>query len=108
MLVSKDQFLHFANRYKHICEEQDAFHEALRPYFDAPVCNYLQNAVDGYVELLVTIAECEEEDDIFYWWAHENADKVINVQEVSTGEQRSFNVETAEGLYEYLYYMYNT
>lgn len=107
MLVSKDQFIHFVTRYRHIREEQDAFHAALRPYFESPVCNYLQKAVDGYVELLVAIAECDDEDDIFWWWAHEDVDKIINVQEASTGEQLSFNVETPEGLYEYLYYMYH-
>lgn len=107
MLVSKDQFIHFVNRYKHICEEQDAFHKALQPFFERPVCNYMQKAVDAFVELLTLVAECEDEDDIFYWWLHEDVTKQITVQNPCTGDVEVFDVEKPEGLYDYLYYMYH-
>ena len=108
MLVSKDQFIHFVNRYRHILDERDAFHEALRPFFERPICCYMEKAVDGFEELLTVVAECEDEDEIFYWWARENVDKKITVQDAVTGDVEVFDVESAEGLYEYLYYMYHS
>ena len=109
MLITRDQFLHFANRYKHCVEEQKKFHDAIRPYFDFPVCNYLQQAIDGLEELLTVVSECEDEDGIFSWWVenHPNESKLITVRDPSTGDDRVFDVEPAEGLYDYLYYMYN-
>ena len=109
MLISKDQFLHFANRYKHCVEEQHKFHDAIRPYFDFPVCNYLQQAIDGLEALLVVVCECDNEDGIFSWWAenHPNDSKLITVRDTSTGDEEVFDVESAEGLYNYLYYVYH-
>ncbi len=109
MLITKDQFLHFANRYKHCVEEQKKFHDAIRPYFDFPVCNYLQQAIDGLEDLLTVVSGCEDEDGIFSWWVenHPNDAKVITVRDVNTGDDTVFDVETVEGLYNYLYYMYH-
>ena len=109
MLISKDQFLHFVNRLAKCHAEQEAFHNDLRKYFDSPVCNYMQKAIDGLEELLVVVSECEEEDDIFSWWVYEcNKDNcILTVQHTDTGEKIEYNVLTAEGLYAYLYDMYH-
>jgi hypothetical protein len=90
-----------------MCEERDAFHDALRPFFERPICNYMQNAVDDFVELLTVVAECEDEDDIFYWWANEDVDKLITVKTPGFGDEDVFDVSTAEGHYNYLYAMYH-
>ena len=52
-------------------------------------------------------SECEDEDDIFWWWVNEDVDKVITVEDSKTGDVEVFDVESAEGLYSYLYYMYH-
>ncbi len=109
MLISKIQFLHFANRYKHCVEEQHKFHDAIRPYFDFPVCNYLQQAINGLEELLTVVCECEDEDGVFGWWAenHPNEPKAITVRDTKTGVETIYDVEAPEGLYNYLYDMYH-
>lgn len=110
MLISKDQFCHFVNRLKHCYEEQDKFHDAIKPFFDSPICNYMQQAIDGLDELLVVVSECEDEDDIFRWWIHEcNEDNhILIVIDTSSGDETEYDVLTAEGLYTYLYDMYHT
>lgn len=107
MLISKDQFLHFANRYRNCCVEQEALHSALRPFIESPVITYGQKAIDGLEELLVLVSECEDEDGIFSWWVSEDVDKIINVQHVSSGDTVEYDVATVEGLYNYLYDMYH-
>ena len=107
MLISKDQFLHFANRYRNCCVEQEALHNALRPFIDSPVITYGQKAIDGLEETLVYMSECEDEDGIFWWWANEDVEKRITVERQPGGDRVEYNVETAEGLYNYLYDMYH-
>lgn len=107
MLITKDQFCHFVNRYKHCLEEQDEFTNALMPWFGDPIVKYMQQAIDGLEELLVVVSECDEEDEIFSWWATEDVDKCITVKTPGFGDEEVFDCETAEGLYEYLYYMYH-
>lgn len=107
MLISKDQFLHFVNRYRNCYIEQNALHEALRPFIERPIITYGQKAIDGLEEMLVCVSECEEEDGIFWWWVHEDVDKLIVVKDAVTGDEEEFDVESAEGLYNYLYYMYH-
>ena len=109
MLITKDQFMHFANRYKHCVEEQHKFHDAIRPYFDFPVCNYLQQAVSGLEELLTVVCECDDEDGIFSWWVENqpNDNKLITVRDTATGDETVYDVESTEGLYSYLYDMYH-
>ena len=110
MLISKIQFLHFANRYKHCVEEQEKFHDAIRPYFDFPICNYLQQAIDGLEDLLTVVSECDDEENgIFSWWVenHPNDDKIIHVRDSETGDEVVYDVESAEGLYNYLYDTYH-
>lgn len=107
MLISKDQFLHFANRYRNCCAEQEALRGALRPFIESPVITYGQKALDGLEEMLVCMSECEDEDSIFWWWANEDVDKVIIVEHQPGGDQIAYDVATAEGLYNYLYDMYH-
>lgn len=109
MLITKDQFIHFVNRYAKCRKEQEMFQEALRPYFDSPVCKYLDNAITGLEEMLVIMAECEDEDEIFRWWYDEVDldNRAIIVQDAVTGDKKSYNVITPEGLYNYLYDMYH-
>ena len=109
MLISKDQFLHFANRFRNCYIEQDALHNALRPFMDSPVITYGQKAIDGLEELLVVVSECEDEDDIFGWWVRECDEDscIINVRNTVTGDETEYDVLTAEGLYNYLYDMYH-
>lgn len=107
MLITKDQFLHFANRYRNCCVEQDALHAALGPFIERPIITYGQKAIDGLQEMLVSLSECEEEDDIFWWWVHEDVDKIITVEHQPGGDQTEYDVSTAEGLYNYLYDMYH-
>lgn len=106
MLINRDQFLHFANRYKHCREEQEKFQVALRPFFDSPVCRYLQKAIDGLEDLLVVVSECQDEDGIFWWWADAQENKIIEVRDTE-GITKLYDVETAEGLYNYLYDLYH-
>lgn len=107
MLISKDQFLHFANRYRNCCVEQEALQAALRPFIESPVITYGQKAIDGLEELLVCVSECDAEDSIFWWWVHEDVEKRITVEHSSSGDQTIYFVDTAEGLYDYLYDMYH-
>jgi hypothetical protein len=109
MLVSKEQFIYFLNKYKAADEERDRFHDALRPYFDFPVCTYRDDLFAAYEYMLVAISECFDEDGIFSWWLFEsgNDNKIITVEHQPGGERVEYDVQTAEGLYNYLYDMYH-
>lgn len=104
MLISKERFIHYVNKYKEAWEEQKRLHKALEPFFDFPVCTYRDNLINAYEELLVEVSECGEyEDGIFSWWYFEspNDNKIITVKE-KDGTTIDYNVTTAEGLYNYL------
>ena len=103
MLISKEKFINYLNKYKEAWEEQERFHDALRPFFDFPVCTYRDNLMTAYEELLVEVSECQEEDDIFSWWLYESPDddNVITVT-AKDGTVSEYNVTTPEGLYNYL------
>lgn len=109
MVVSKDKFIYYVNKYKDAYAEQARFQDALRPFFDFPVCTYLSSFIDSYEQLLVDLSECYEEDAIFSWWVQEspNDDKIIKVKHLKTGEVVEYDVTTAEGLYNYLYAIYH-
>ena len=110
MLISKAQFIYYANKYKEAHEEQKKFHDALRPYFDFPICTYRYDLVNAYESLLVAISECYDEDGIFSWWVSDshNDDKRITVKlDAISGSCTDYFVETAEGLYDYLYDTYH-
>ena len=109
MLISKEQFIYFANKFKQAHEEQKKFHDALRPFFDFPICTYRDGLVKAYEDLLVAVSECYDEDGIFGWWVenHPNDSKIITVRDTTTGDEDVFDVESVEGLYEYLYYLYH-
>jgi hypothetical protein len=111
MRISKEKFSYFVNKYKAAMEEMDHFHEALRPYFDSPVCRYQSELLAAYEELLVEISECADEDAIFSWWVNEpqqdQSNSVITVQNTKSGEIAEYNVHTTEGLYNYLFDMYH-
>jgi hypothetical protein len=108
MLVSKEKFLHYLSAYKVAYDEQRKFHDAIRPYFDFPVFNYLSGLQTAYEELLTEISECQGEDGIFWWWLTDspNDDKIIKVKQ-SGGETVEYDVTAAEGLYNYLYDLYH-
>lgn len=104
MLISKEKFINYLNKYKEAWEEQERFHRALTPFFDFPVCKYRNNLMDAYEGLLVEVSECGEyEDGIFSWWLLEspNDNKIISVKE-KDGTTTEFDVATPEGLYNYL------
>ena len=107
MLISRDQFLHFVNRYRNCCVEQEALHKALRPFIESPVITYGQKALDGLEEMLVCMSECDDEDGIFWWWANEDVDKSITVRIPGFCDEKVYDVSTAGGLYDYLYDMYH-
>jgi len=110
MLISKAQFIYYVTKYKEAYEEHKRFHDALRPFFDFPVCNYQDDLFTAYESLLVAVSECyDEKTDLFYWWVseHPNDSKIITVEHQPGGERVEYNVETAEGLYNYLYDMYH-
>lgn len=109
MLISKVRFIYYANKFKDALEEQKKFHDALRPFFDFPVCNYRDDLVNAYESLLVAVSECEDEDGIFSWWAenHPNDSKLITVRDTTTGDETVYDVEPTEGLYNYLYDLYH-
>lgn len=109
MLISKARFLYYVGEYKKDYKERCRFHDALRQYFDFPVCNYRDDLANAYESLLVAVSECEEEDGIFSWWLedHPNDSKLITVKDTTTGDETVYDVETAEGLYNYLYDMYH-
>lgn len=103
MLISKERFIHYVNKYKEAYEEQQRFHDALRPFFDFPVCNYRDSLMGAYEQLLVEISECSGEAGIFSWWLYEspNDPKIISIKE-KDGTTIDYGVATPEGLYEYL------
>lgn len=105
MLITKDQFLHFVNRYKHCRDEQEALQSALRPFMESLVVTYLDKAIEAMEEMLVVLCECEEEDDIFFWW-YDIGDKIIFAEKPG-GYKVEYDCTTAEGLYAYLYDMYH-
>ena len=90
MLVSKARFICFLQKYKDAYEEQRRFHDALRPFFDFPVCTYQDDLFNSYESMLVAISECEDEDGIFSWWVenHPNDDKCITVKDIYTGDEK--------------------
>jgi hypothetical protein len=51
MLISKARFLYYVGEYKKDYEERCLFHDALRPYFDFPVCNYRDGLCSAYESL---------------------------------------------------------
>ncbi len=103
MLISKEKFINYLNRYKEAWEEQERFQDALRPFFDFPVCTYQENLMDAYAQLLVEVCECQEEDDIFGWWLFESPKdcKIISIKG-KDGATVEYDVATPEGLYDYL------
>ena len=104
MLISKEKFINYLNRYKEAYEEQKRLHKALEPFFGFPVCKYRDDLIDAYEELLVDVSECgEHEEGIFSWWYWEspNDDKIITVKE-KDGTTNKYDVATPEGLYNYL------
>lgn len=104
MLISKEKFINYLNKYKEAWEEQERFHDALRPFFDFPVCKYRDNLMDAYEDLLVDVSECREyEDGIFSWWLYEspNDNKLITIKE-KDGTTVEYNVAAPEALYNYL------
>lgn len=109
MLISKEQFIYFANKFKQAHEEQKKFHGAIRPFFDFPVCTYRDDLANAYESLLVAVCECYDEDGIFGWWVenHPNNSKLITVRDTTTGDEDVYDVEPVEGLYNYLYDMYH-
>lgn len=108
MLITKESFITYLNEYKRAFEEQKKFQEALRPFFDFPVCTYLDSLFRAYEELLVEVSECADEDGIFNWWLTEspNDNKVITIKS-NDGIKKSYDVTSTEGLYTYLYDMYH-
>lgn len=103
MLISKEKFINYVNKYKEAWEEQKRFQDALRPFFDFPVCTYRDNLMNAYEQLLVEVSECDNEDDIFSWWLFEspNDSKVISIKE-KDGTTVEYDVTTPEVLYDYL------
>ena len=108
MLISKEKFIHCLNKYKEAYEEQKRFQDALRPFFDSPVCKYQDNLMLAYEELLVEVSECGEEDGIFSWWLYEGhlGNTTLSVTDTTNNKTIDFEVSTPEGLYNYLVYMY--
>lgn len=108
MLISKEQFCHFVNRYKHCIEEQDNFNKAVHPFGSIDL-NIGDEALEGLSELLVIVSECENEDDIFFWWIHEcdEDNHILTVTDASNDNETEYDVLTPEGLYNYLYDMYH-
>ena len=103
MLISKEKFINYINKYKEAWDEQERFQDALRPFLDFPVCTYRDNLMNAYEQLLVEVSECSEEDDIFSWWLFEspNDSKVISIKE-KDGTTVEYNVAAPEALYDYL------
>lgn len=109
MLISRDKFIYYLTKYRQAYEEQNRFHDALRPFFDSPVCKYKDDLMQAYEELLVEVSECSDEDGIFSWWLYEGSEdstRIITVKE-SGKEPIDFDVATAEGLYDYLVAVYD-
>ena len=107
MLIDKDKFIYFANRYRNCYVERDALCSALKPFIENPIITYGKKALDSLEEFLVCVSECEDDDGIFWWWVNEDVDKVITIRDPETGDEDEFDVGSAEGLYWYLYYMYH-
>ena len=103
MLISKEKFINYLNKYKEAFEEQERFQEALKPFFDFPVCTYRDNLFDAYAELLVEVCECQDEDDIFGWWLFESPKehKLIVITD-KDGSVIEYDATTPEGLYNYI------
>ena len=48
MLISKVRFIYYLDKYKQDYEERKRFHDALRPFFDFPICNYRDDLCTAY------------------------------------------------------------
>ena len=109
MLITKESFIYYTTKFKEAYEEQQRFNDALRPFFERPICKYRDDLFDTYESMLVAMSECEEEDGIFSWWLFESPkdNKIITVRTPGFGDEEVFDCSSAEGLYEYLVYMYH-
>ena len=107
MLITKERFIYYVNQFKEAYEEQQRFNDALKPFFDYPMCKYRDNLFDAFESMLVAMSECEDEDGIFSWWLFQSDDKVITVRTPGFGDEEVFDCSSAEGLYNYLVYMYH-
>ena len=109
MLISKEKFIEYLSVYKNAFIERDKFDAALTPFFESSlISTYQSELLRQYEEILIDLCECWDEDDIFSWWLYENVEKVITIKDVNTGEKVVYNVETIEGLYDYIYSRYHT
>lgn len=107
MLISKEKFIEYLSAYKKAFEERSRFDEALAPFFESsPITTYQSELLYQYEEILIDLCECYDEDDIFGWWLFEDVEKVITIKEC-TGKEIVYNVESMEGLYDYLYARYH-
>lgn len=107
MLISKEKFINYLNKYREAYEEQKRFYDALRPFFDSPECTYKDGLMEAYEELLVDVSECEDEDGIFTWWLFESSSGSKTIEVAEHGKKsRKFDVTTSEGMYDYLVCMY--
>lgn len=89
--------------YKDYLEQCDKFNDALKPYFEnSPIFILGDNILQNYDKMLVDLCGCQEDPDIFWWWLTDNSEKKITVTEKSTGEKIVYDVESPEGLYDYL------
>lgn len=107
MMIKKETFVKTLNTLKESYEELDRFQDALAPFMHSDfVCKLGESAREALDHLLVEVCGCEEEDDIFFWWLFDKSKKEIVVDE-GPREGATYNVETAEGLYDYLYDTYH-
>lgn len=107
MMISKELFVKTLNTLKESYGEMERFQDAMEPFLHNPmVCKLGESAREAIDHLLVAVCGCEEEDDIFFWWLFDSSKKEI---EVTAGKRKGcvYNVETPEGLYDYLYDTYH-
>ena len=108
MLISKTHFVKYVNSIKESFEELERLEEALAPFMDKRLPNVTMGSGlrDAFIDMLVTVSECGDEDDIFMWWLFDSSKKEITITE---GNRKGavYNVETPEELYDYLYDTYH-
>ena len=103
MHISKEKFLKYLDSYKKYLKECDDFNDALKPFFDGhPVFMLGDDFLQSYNKMLVDLCNCQDDADIFWWWLTDGSEKKITVTEESTGKEIVYDVESPEGLYDYL------
>ena len=103
MLITKNQFRDSLSCIKAHLNEAEEFSNDMEKYFDGwPMIKFGNKLTMTYLSLLSQLVGDEADSNgetILEWWLFEDVKKVITV------DQKVFNVEEIDDLYNYFYFM---